>query len=108
MDEQYGQKSRQRLCFEGINGGKTCFDLLGNKQNIETEVKNCAGRDENSPKICPLDISWTMWTPWTQCSANCGHSVKRRTRSCVDGRYGGPKCAVPFEEEDRNCKTKVE
>ena len=29
LDEQYGQRSRQRTCFEGKNGGQSCYDLLG-------------------------------------------------------------------------------
>ena len=29
LDEQYGQRSRQRTCFEGQNGGQSCYDLLG-------------------------------------------------------------------------------
>ena len=109
LDEKYGQMSRQRTCIEGLNGGQTCQDVLGPNvtTNIQTEFKNCAGHDFDSPKICPLDISWTLWTPWTICSANCGHSIKRKTRSCVDGKYGGPKCVQNYEEITQKCPTKV-
>ena len=49
------------------------------------------------------DLSWTSWTSWTICSANCGVSYRQRTRSCVNGQYGGPQCAVPYEEEQKAC-----
>ena len=54
-----------------------------------------------------MDSLWTLWTPWTNCSATCGQSSKQRTRSCVDGRYGGVKCDRQFEKETKNCQTKV-
>ena len=74
-----------------------------NRTNLQRETSHCAGSNPNVPVICPLDLSWTSWTSWTICSANCGVSYRQRTRSCVNGQYGGPQCAVPYEEEQKAC-----
>ena len=75
--------------------------------NIQFETNHCAGSNPNVVQICPMDMSWTAWTSWTQCSANCGASDRKRTRSCINGQYGGPKCDIPFEEQRERCNTKV-
>ena len=79
---------------------------MQNRTNLQRETSHCAGSNPNIPRICPLDLSWTSWTSWTICSANCGVSYRQRTRSCVNGQYGGPQCAVPFEEEQKVCENR--
>ena len=95
--------------FYGINGGKTCEELLENSNNnhLQTESKICAGTNEFRPQMCPISPSWTFWTPWTKCSANCGPSTQQRTRSCINGRYGGAVCPQPYQIQKKNCPTKV-
>ena len=73
---------------------------------LQIEVKICAGSYDLRPKICPINLSWTTWTPWTNCSSDCGPSFQQRTRSCINGRYGGPKCPQSFQGQKKNCPTK--
>ena len=106
LDEKYGVKTRNRTCFEGFNGGQTCAEIMAFNASFESSV--CAGSDENLPKICPMHFSWTKWTPWTNCSATCGPSSKQRTRTCIDGQYGGPKCLETHHTEQKECKNQVQ
>ena len=32
--------------------------------------------------------------------------MSKRTRSCVNGQYGGEQCSEAFEEEQKICETK--
>ncbi len=121
LDEKYGQlilldvefwsievctgfKSRRRRCKDGKNGGTTCQSL----DQPLSEKRICAGDNPRVPKICPVPLTWTDWTPWTNCSAKCGPgAIKQRTRSCIPGRYGGQPCRKPFERQVLPCPTKA-
>ena len=48
-----------------------------------------------------MDGAWSQWTPWTQCSVNCGDGVQERLRYCDDPApsNGGTKCDGLAREE---------
>merc|ERR1712179_377858 len=46
---------------------------------------------------CPVDGSWSSWSPWGECSQSCGNGLKTRTRKCVRTHDGKP-CHGPADE----------
>ncbi|KAG8556198.1 hypothetical protein GDO81_017962 [Engystomops pustulosus] len=78
-----GVQKRIRLCDNPIsaNGGLQCQE-----EDLETRV--C----QNKP--CPVDGSWSDWSPWEECSKTCGIGKKTRTRTChvPPGHEGGRSC----------------
>uniref|UniRef100_A0A3P9HT45 Sema domain-containing protein n=1 Tax=Oryzias latipes TaxID=8090 RepID=A0A3P9HT45_ORYLA len=81
-----GFEVRQRSCNNPAprHGGRICVGQ---------------GREErlcNEKKPCPLPVSWTSWSSWTHCSAECGGGVHSRTRTCENGAVC-PGCATEFK-----------
>uniref|UniRef100_A0A1A8U0W5 Sema domain, seven thrombospondin repeats (Type 1 and type 1-like), transmembrane domain (TM) and short cytoplasmic domain, (Semaphorin) 5B n=1 Tax=Nothobranchius furzeri TaxID=105023 RepID=A0A1A8U0W5_NOTFU len=81
-----GFEVRQRSCNNPSprHGGRICVGQ---------------GREErlcNEKKPCPLLVSWTAWSPWAHCSAECGGGVQSRTRTCENGN-SCPGCAMEFK-----------
>ncbi|XP_073439014.1 hemicentin-1 [Dendrobates tinctorius] len=78
-----GVQKRIRLCDNPApaNGGLSC-------QGEESETRICQN------KLCPVDGSWSDWSPWEECSKTCGSGKKARTRSChvPPGQGGGKSC----------------
>ncbi|CAJ0917991.1 unnamed protein product [Ranitomeya imitator] len=78
-----GVQKRIRLCDNPApaNGGLSC-------QGEESETRVCQN------KLCPVDGSWSDWSPWEECSKTCGNGKKTRTRSChvPPGQGGGKSC----------------
>ncbi|XP_056379622.1 hemicentin-1 isoform X2 [Hyla sarda] len=78
-----GVQKRMRLCDNPApaNGGLYC-------QGEESESRIC------QKKPCPVDGSWSDWSPWEECSKTCGSGKKTRTRTChiPPGQEGGKSC----------------
>ncbi|XP_040264776.1 hemicentin-1 isoform X1 [Bufo bufo] len=78
-----GVEKRIRLCSNPApaNGGLYC-------QGEESETRICQN------KICPVDGSWSDWSPWEECTKTCGSGKKTRTRTChvPPGQEGGKAC----------------
>ena len=55
--------------------------------------------------FCPIDYSWSEWNDWSSCSADCGPSVKSRTKFCVPPENGGTPCPQKFLSETSKCLT---
>lgn len=74
-----------RLCNKPapLNGGKPC---VGNASDTQL----C--RDL---PLCAIDGQWSNWSAYSECSVNCGHGTKNRTRVCNNPapKYGGLDCA---------------
>ena len=43
---------------------------------------------------CPVDGGWSVWSRWSNCSAECGEGTQERDRVCNNPvpMYGGRKC----------------
>ncbi|XP_073073009.1 hemicentin-1 isoform X4 [Manis javanica] len=78
-----GTQKRSRLCSNPFpaNGGKLC-------QGSDSETRNC------QQELCPVDGSWSEWSPWEECTRSCGRGNRTRTRSCNNpsAQYGGRPC----------------
>ncbi|XP_065652931.1 uncharacterized protein LOC136071786 [Hydra vulgaris] len=61
--------------------------------------------------ICPLNGSWSFWSPWSLCSQPCGGGLHSRFRSCSNpvSKFGGHDCNGSVEEFTNctmcNCKS---
>ena len=63
---------------------------------------------ENNIINCPIDLTWTSWTSWSDCSATCGEGVsKQRSRSCINGKFGGTQCQNTHEYDIKSCNLQV-
>ncbi|XP_012591877.2 hemicentin-1 [Microcebus murinus] len=78
-----GIQKRSRLCNNPLpaNGGKPC-------QGSDSEMRNCQN------KLCPVDGSWSEWSPWEECTRSCGRGNRTRTRTCSNpsAQHGGRPC----------------
>ncbi|XP_075689566.1 hemicentin-1 [Rhinoderma darwinii] len=77
-----GVQKRIRLCDnpDPANGGLYC-------QGEESETRICQN------KLCPVDGSWSDWSPWEECSKTCGSGKKTRIRTChMPPGQGGKSC----------------
>lgn len=90
---EFGVKSREANCIEGMNGGTTCIQLIGHR-GTKKGVTTCVKEIEH----CPINHSWTSWTLWSECplcfEVNEQSNVieRKRERVCIDGRHGGSSC----------------
>lgn len=43
---------------------------------------------------CPLDGGWSTWSPWKECSKECGNGERKKVRHCTSPRplYDGRLC----------------
>ena len=50
---------------------------------------------------------FTDWSPWSNCSEECGEGLKTRTRNCTNPlpQFGGEDCEGNGKEEE-SCKNK--
>ncbi|CAI4233289.1 unnamed protein product [Auanema sp. JU1783] len=70
-----GHKSRTRFCSNPrpSQGGQPCF-------GSDFELQPCSDASK-----CPhshRDGSWSLWSSWSDCPANCGFALQSRYRSC--------------------------
>ena len=85
----FGTRTRSADCIEGINGGKTCSNLLGEDALVKTVEENCAGIID----YCPVNHRFLPWSPWSECYEPSNPIITQtRSRSCLDGQYGGSAC----------------
>ncbi|XP_048832437.1 semaphorin-5A isoform X1 [Brienomyrus brachyistius] len=90
-----GIRSRRRSCTnpEPKYGGLPC-------PGPALEYQEC------NVTPCPVDGSWSCWSPWSKCSVTCGGGHYIRTRSCSSPTpaYGGDIC-LGLHTEEALCNT---
>ena len=93
---EFGTKKRFAKCVEGMNGGKTCLDLIGDTSQRKVEKETCAGEVKEVIKYCPVNHKFLSWTSWSNCPSCVNPSEpkpkRKRTRKCIDGKHGGSEC----------------
>jgi len=98
--------SCSQSCGEGIaTRTRSCSPSKGGScLGTRRDTQRCVGRD------CPVDGSWSSWTPWSICSQSCGQGTATRTRSCSSPKAGGKPCLGKGQEsqacETRKCPAK--
>uniref|UniRef100_UPI00358E30E0 SCO-spondin-like n=1 Tax=Myxine glutinosa TaxID=7769 RepID=UPI00358E30E0 len=90
-----GTRSRERRCRSGQRGSQVC------PRREETQGDACGNRP------CPVMGGWSVWTPWSSCSALCGSGVQMRNRTCSNPipSHGGVACSGPHMQS-RECDSK--
>lgn len=85
-----GLRERKRECVNPPPqyGGLPCEGPM-------TEVTDC-----DTGVACPIHGGWSLWTPWSTCSKNCGVGLQGRSRACEypPPAFNGHPCEGPFEE----------
>ncbi|XP_075117575.1 SCO-spondin-like [Leptodactylus fuscus] len=73
---------------------------------VQRDCNNCtclSGRITNCSELTcdAVDGSWSVWTPWSECSASCGGGFQNRYRFCTEPSPsgGGSPCEAPDREE---------
>ncbi|XP_022098999.1 SCO-spondin-like, partial [Acanthaster planci] len=75
-------RSRQCMCDEALNGGKEC-------EGKPVETKACF------LEACPVDCAWNEWSPWSECTMDCGTEEQISTRTRTKATNGGRDCDGP-------------
>uniref|UniRef100_W5N7X9 Sema domain-containing protein n=1 Tax=Lepisosteus oculatus TaxID=7918 RepID=W5N7X9_LEPOC len=90
-----GIRSRKRVCNspEPRYGGMPCL-------GPSLEYQEC------NITPCPVDGSWSCWSPWSKCSVTCGGGHYMRTRTCTSPppAFGGDIC-LGLHTEEALCNT---
>lgn len=104
-------------------GACTCTGIQEKHRSIETHYNSC-GIPCEGPKVTtrscrpdcqkdPVHCEFSEWTPWGECSAECGGGEQERTREIVqDAQFGGDVCQGDLRElrpcNEVVCHTKVD
>ena len=79
-------------CSAAWGGGKACSDFSW----VDSQQCNA--------QACPVDCSFTAWSPWEPCSATCGSGISSRIRAVtVPASAGGVAC--PHLRETQSCNS---
>ena len=79
-----GEQRRERVCEGGVGGGACPGEAK--------ETRDCLERS------CP---TWTEWSAWSGCTANCGRGLRDRVRRCGSSLYRyEASCPGPATEEE--------
>lgn len=87
----YGSITKTRYWFD--EGGVKTNETLVQHSSCYLDIK------------CPVDGNWTMWSPNSACSKQCGQGIRTRTRYCTNPRplNGGNDC-IGSSTDQTNCK----
>lgn len=105
--QKLGIRRRVRNCQNGRNSGYSCRDMATKFGQSRQERQACAGANGILPTICPVAPVWSHWTAWSMCVPSCGQGLSQRSRTCVDGKYGGEMCSERYDVQRQNCTQKV-
>ncbi|KAA0195590.1 hypothetical protein HAZT_HAZT012156, partial [Hyalella azteca] len=77
--------------------------------NYSCVAENVAAKRVSDPAFLKVykDGTWTQWSAWSPCSAECGTGHQKRTRTCTaPPAAGGPACRDPAFQK-KECATGV-
>lgn len=94
-----GFKERKRECIPPRNGGDPC-------EGPNKEGSICPLKKDGNVIKCPVDHSFSEWSEFSECSAECGDGIRERTRTCIQGKHGGTQCPTESEKQEENCRVK--
>ncbi|XP_013879264.1 SCO-spondin isoform X2 [Austrofundulus limnaeus] len=108
-----GWSECSKTCFSHVDdvGMRQRFRSCNNTAVNRTHTQSlCSGDDEEQEPCntvhCPVDGSWSLWSRWSQCSAQCDSGVQTRERFCSSPapRHGGGSCTGPHIQT-RDCNS---
>ncbi|XP_077125438.1 SCO-spondin-like [Ranitomeya variabilis] len=76
--------------------------LYGPGDLVQQDCNNCtclSGRITNCSNVTCDGLRWSLWTPWSECSASCGGGFQNRYRFCAELSPSG--AGLPCEGPDR-------
>ncbi|XP_061181416.1 semaphorin-5A-like [Saccostrea echinata] len=90
-----GQQTRSRSCSNPppMNGGDDCKPLSKDEEFKASVRPFCVGNPA-CPEP-PVAGNWSVWTPWSDCTAKCNGGIQNRRRTCTNPlpQRGGLPCA---------------
>jgi semaphorin 5 len=108
-----GMRQRRRSCGNPSPafGGRICVGLdVDNQYCSDLPPCTTSAVASRSAALVKDNGLWAQWSAWSECSAECGHGFRSRTRRCYSSQgtcEGG--CAKEFEEcEDKMCSDLME
>ncbi|XP_063687572.1 uncharacterized protein LOC134820861 isoform X3 [Bolinopsis microptera] len=86
---------------------------LGNHTRVRTCLNGdtCEGEEFITATCytaaCPVNGGYSIWSPWSTCSEECGGGNQTRTRTCTDPRpaHGGKACVQERGYEIKQCNS---
>jgi len=104
---QYGAWTEWSTCSRSCDGGQTSrtrdiavYPTGGGNPCSKANLMEVGGCGQNScDPFSATDCKWSVWSIWSECSAECGSGWRSRTRQvAVEAKHSGMPCTGLYAE----------